>query len=370
MANSGSPIHITPEQAISEVAALGEKIARGAELFSRLRDSEVAIATTPKDEVWRQDKVTLHHYRPLADTKVATPVLIVYGLIGRYTMADLQEDRSLVRNLLNLGIDLYVVDWGNPSRADRWLTLDDYIDGYLAECVRVISERHKIGNVSLLGICEGGVFTTCYAALYPDAVKAMVLTITPIDFHGDTVENRLGHGFINIWTRSLQPEDIDRLIEAYGNLPGDFMGSIFSQMTPMRTLMKYNLDMLEVMDDENKFRNFLRMEKWIADRPHHPGEAAKQWLKDLYQANKLIKNTFTVSNRLVDLGNITMPVLNVFAKDDHIIPPATSQALSAKVGTKDYTELPLPGGHVGVFVGGKSQALLGSGIAKWLSERQ
>jgi polyhydroxyalkanoate synthase len=141
-------------------------------------------------------------------------------------------------------------------------------------------------------------------------------------------------------------------------------------MTPMRTLMKYNLDMLEVMDDENKFRNFLRMEKWIADRPHHPGEAAKQWLKDLYQANKLIKNAFTVSNRLVDLGNITMPVLNVFAKDDHIIPPATSQALGAKVGTKDYTELPLPGGHVGVFVGGKSQALLGSGIAKWLSERQ
>ena len=99
---------------MSEAAALGEKIARGAELFFRLRDSEVAIATTPKDEVWRQDKVTLYHYRPLADIKVATPVLIVYGLIGRYTMADLQEDRSLVRNLLNLGIDLYVVDWGPP----------------------------------------------------------------------------------------------------------------------------------------------------------------------------------------------------------------------------------------------------------------
>jgi polyhydroxyalkanoate synthase len=65
-----------------------------------------------------------------------------------------------------------------------------------------------------------------------------------------------------------------------------------------------------------------------------------------------------------------MPVLNVFAKDDHIIPPATAQALRTKVGTRDYNELALPGGHVGVFVGGKSQALLGSGIAKWLVERQ
>src|SRR6266540_3762911 len=160
MTNSEAPIHIKPEQAISEAAALGEKIARGVELFSKLRDEEVAIATTPKDEVWRQDKVTLHHYRPLADQKVSTPVLIVYGLIGRYTMADLQEDRSLVRNLLRLGVDLYVVDWGNPTRADRWLTLDDYIDGYLAECVRVIPERlgndpHAFRQVSVDVIVEG-----------------------------------------------------------------------------------------------------------------------------------------------------------------------------------------------------------------------
>jgi polyhydroxyalkanoate synthase len=370
MADQGMPIEVKPEQAMREAASLAEKIARGTELFSKLRDEEVTIATTPKDEVWRQDKVTLHHYRPLAEKKVSTPVLIVYGLIGRYTMADLQEDRSLVRNLLNLGVDLYVVDWGSPSRADRWLTLDDYIDGYLAECVWFISQQHAIDKVSLLGICEGGVFTTCHAALHPDMVKTLVLTITPIDFHGDTVENRLGHGFINIWTRSLAPEDIDRLIEAYGNLPGEFMGSVFSMMTPMRTLMKYNLDMLEVMDDEKKFLNFLRMEKWIADRPHHPGEAAKQWLKELYQDNKLIKNAFTINGRQVNLRNITMPVLNVYAKDDHIIPPATSQALGAKVGTRDYTELALPGGHVGVFVGGKSQSLLGAGIAKWLAERQ
>jgi polyhydroxyalkanoate synthase len=369
MTSDPRPIHIKPEQALAEAAEFGKKVAKGATLFSQLRDDDVAIATTPKDEVWRQDKVSLHHYRPLGEKKVATPVLIVYGLIGRYTMADLQEDRSLVRTLLKLGVDLYVVDWGNPSRADRWLTLDDYIDGYLADCISVICERHGIDKVSLLGICEGGVFTTCYAALHPETVKSMVLTITPIDFHGDTVENRLGHGFINVWTRSLTAEDIDRLIDAYGNLPGEFMGSVFSQMTPMRTLMKYNLDLLEVLDDEKKFLNFLRMEKWIADRPHHPGEAAKQWLKDLYQDNKLIKGTFAINGRNVDLGEITMPVLNVFAKDDHIIPPATSQALGAKIGTKDYKELALPGGHVGVFVGGKSQALLGPGIASWLAER-
>jgi polyhydroxyalkanoate synthase len=369
MSEIKAPVQVRPDQALSEAAALAEKMAKGAKLFSEIRDEDVAIATTPKDEVWRQDKAVLYRYRPLAEPKVKTPVLIVYGLIGRYTMADLQEDRSLVRNLLNLGVDLYVLDWGNPTRADRWLTIDDYVEDYIAGSVEVIRERAGIDKVSLLGICEGGVFTLCYAALQPETVRSLVLTITPVDFHGDQVESRAGFGFINLWTRSLKPEDIDRLIEAHGILPGEFMGSVFSIMTPMRTLMKYNLDMIEVMDDQKKFMNFLRMEKWIADRPHHPGEAAKQWLKDLYQDNKLVRNEFELGGRKVDLRNITMPVLNVFARDDHIIPPATSQALKLCVGSKDYMELALPGGHVGVFVGGKSQGLLGSGIANWLAER-
>jgi polyhydroxyalkanoate synthase len=110
------------------------------------------------------------------------------------------------------------------------------------------------------------------------------------------------------------------------------------------------------------------MEKWIADRPDHPGEAAKQWLKDLYQQNKLIRNEWELDGRRVDLGNITMPVLNVYALDDHIIPPATSRALGPKLGTGDYTELPLPGGHVGVFVGGKSQKLFAPAVATFLQK--
>src|ERR1044071_9844216 len=151
----------------------------------------------------------------------------------------------------------------------------------------------------------------------------------------------MSSGF-NLLPRTLKPEDIDRLFETDDNLPAEFMRSGISTLTPMRTLTKYNLDLIEVMDDKKKLLNFLRMEKWIADRPHHPGEAAKQWLKDLYQDNKLVKGELELGGRTVDLTNITMPVLNVFAKDDHIVPPATTQALKVCVGSKDYQELPLP----------------------------
>ena len=357
-----------PAAALNEAARLGTRVLNATGNLGGVRDGDVQIATTPKDLVWQQDKVSLYHYRPLAKQKIGIPVLICYGLIGRWTMTDLQEDRSLVRNLLHLGVDLYVVDWGNPSRADRYLRLDDYIVGYLDGCVAEIARRADVEKVNLLGVCEGGVFTTAFAALEPERVNTLTLTITPIDFHADTVENRPGHGFINVWTRSLAPEDIDNLIEANGCLPGAFMGAVFNQMSPMRSLLKYNLDLLDVADDESKLLNWLRMEKWIADRPDHPGEAAKQWLKELYQQNQLVRSEWHLDGRRVDLSQIRMPVLNVFAKDDHIIPPATSRALGAKVGTSDYNELALPGGHVGVFVGGKSQKLFAPAVAAFLAK--
>ena len=353
-----------------EVAANTEKVLKATQLIANTRDEDVKVGTTPKHLVMRRDKVELFRYEPFAQQTVSTPVLVAYGLVGRYTMADLQPDRSLVRSLLNKGLDLWLIDWGQPGRNERWLTIDDYVDDYIDAAVDRIRKETGHDRVTLLGICEGGVFTVCYAALHPEKVKNLVITITPIDFHADVDDKATHHGFINLWTRSLDPDDIDKLVETYGVLPGEFMSSVFSMMTPMRSLTKYNFDLIDVVDDEDKFMNFLRMEKWLADRPHHPGEAAKQWLKELYQDNRLIDGTFELSGRKVDLKSITAPVLNVFALDDHIIPPDCSRALGGKIGSSDYTEIPLPGGHVGLFVSSKSQGKLSQSIADWLVARE
>jgi polyhydroxyalkanoate synthase len=62
-------------------------------------------------------------------------------------------------------------------------------------------------------------------------------------------------------------------------------------------------------------------------------------------------------------------VLNIYAESDTIIPPRTSRALDGKLGTDDYTEMGLPGGHIGMFVSSKSQGIVGKGIADWLVKR-
>ena len=365
----GLPIRIAPEAMLRELQEVGAKITRGSQRLAALSEAQLDIATAPKEEVWRQDMVRLYRYRPVVDKPAKVPVLLAYALVGRYQMIDLEPERSFVRKLLAEGLDVYMVDWGHPTRAQRWLTIDDYVSGYLDDCVDVIRRRHGLDQINLLGICQGGVFTTCYAALFAEKIRNLVLTVTPIDFHGDQQAPEAGAGYMNLWARSLKPEDIDLLVETLGMAPGALVGFSFLMMNPVSNVTKYTTELIEILDDEAKLLSFLRMERWIADRPGHPGEVMRQWFKDLYQANKLVRSELMLGDRRVELGRITMPVLNVYADGDVIIPTACSRGLQNLFGTADYSELAVPGGHIGTFVGGKAQKVLAPSIARWLKER-
>ena len=107
----------------------------------------------------------------------------------------------------------------------------------------------------------------------------------------------------------------------------------------------------------------------LADRPHQPGEVSRQWLKELYQDNKLIKGEFVLDGRAVRLEEITCPVLNILTETDHIIPPEMSKALRGKVGSEDFTEVVLKGGHIGIFVSARSLDQLSRTIVEWLAKR-
>ena len=124
------------------------------------------------------------------------------------------------RSCSRLGLDVYAIDWGHPSRGDRWMTLDDHVNILIDDCVDAICERHGTEKVNLLSICQGGVFNLCYTALHPKRVKNLVLTVTPVDFHGDLESPEAWRGFVNVWTRACKPEDIDLAVDALGNLPG------------------------------------------------------------------------------------------------------------------------------------------------------
>jgi polyhydroxyalkanoate synthase len=363
--------------AMKEAARLWEawldnqlKAAKTGALLADLADEAVQIATLPKREVFAIDKVRLFEYEPLADPlEDVPPIVICYGLFGRQTMIDLQEDRSLVRNLLEAGHRVYVVDWGNPTRVDRHLKIDDYVQRYLGGCLRFANAQNDDKPSVVFGICEGGTFSACLAALEPDLFAGLALAITPIDFEGDPENFWLGEGQLNLWLGHLTEDDVDMLIETFGGLPGSFYGSMFTALTPMATLTKYNVGLARLAGNEAATLNFLRMEKWIADRPDHPGAAAKQWLYNLYGQNQLVRGEFVIDGRIVDLKKIKCPVLNIYAQQDHIVPVSCTTPLGDFIPGRRYQELSFPGGHVGVFVSSKAQGVVAGGLSDWLKAK-
>jgi len=350
-------VQIRPDQAFDEMTRFSRKLSDGLQNLSEL--GEIPTGATPKEAVYREDKLTLFRFQPSTEASETVPVLIIYALVNRPYMTDLQEDRSTVRGLIDAGLDVYLIDWGYPDRADRYLTLDDYINGYIDRCVDVIRRRHKLDKINILGICQGGTFSLCYAALHPNKVHNLVTMVTPVDFH--TPDNVLSH-----WARHV---DVDLTVDTLGNVPGEILNWSYLMLKPYRLMGQKYLDMVDQLDEPKQLQNFMRMEKWIFDSPDQAGEAFRQFTKDFYQGNKLIKGEVKIDGRAVNLKNITMPVLNIYAKEDHLVPPSASKPLKQYVGTKDYTELAFSGGHIGIYVSGRAQKEVPPTIGAWINER-
>jgi polyhydroxyalkanoate synthase len=340
-----------------EAEKAGESVRKASDVL--LEPLETEIAVTPYDIVYEEDRVKLKHYKPAVDIQLKRPLLVVYALINRETMLDLQPGRSVVQNFLQEGIDLYMIDWGYPARKDRYLTIDDHVNGYMDNIINFILDKHHLDKIHLMGICMGGTFSVIYAALHPEKIKSLVTTVTPTNFNTD-------QGLLHIWMKEM---DVDRIVDTYGNIPGDIMNIGFLLLNPARLMIDKYVGFIENMANKNFVENFVRMEKWIFDSPDVPGETFRQFVRDCYQKNLLIQNKMEVGGKRVDLKKITMPLLNYYGKYDHLVPPEACELLTTKVGSKDAEDICLDTGHIGIYVSSKCQKEFAPRIARWLREK-
>jgi len=340
-----------------EINQATSRLMKGYETLKGIKD--IDIASTPKTEVYNEDKLTLYRYNRDTESTYKTPVLIVYALVNTYKMLDIQPDRSYIRNLLAAGLDVYLIDWGFPTKIDKYLSIDDYVNGYINNCVDFIRKKNRVEKINILSICQGGTLSVIYSSLYPNKVKNLVTHVTPIDFSTND-------GLLFRWSRDM---DFDKIVEGFnGLIPGDFLNQGFDILKPMMKLQKHQT-LTHSMDDEGKLLNFLRMEKWISESPDQAGECFKQFMKDLYQENKLIKGELVVGTKKVNLKNLTSNLLNIYATEDHLVPPASTIPLNDYVGSADKELYSFKGGHIGVFVGSKSQKELAPAVTEWLKKR-
>ena len=335
---------------------------RVTETLSRLQQArDVPVGCSAKRAVWRHGKTTLYHYLPLEGSDrrspSARPVLICFALVNRPYILDLQPDRSLVRRLLEAGLNVYLIDWGDPDEGDRRQGLEEYIQRHLGGCVRHMLASSDAGGVTLLGVCQGGVLSLIYAALHGDEIANLITVTTPVDFQ--TPDNLLSK-----WVQRLDTA----LLESAGNVPGAMLNALFLALMPFRLTQQKYVRLLAAGADQRAIEDFVRMEKWIFDSPPQAAAALAQFVRWFYQENCLMHGTLALGGRTVTLADVRQPLLNLYALEDHIIPAAACAALKGRVGSRDYSEYAVPTGHIGMYVSRAAHAVVPQRVVSWLMQ--
>jgi polyhydroxyalkanoate synthase len=317
--------------------------------------------------VYEENKLELLHYRPEeagieAEETHETPILVVYALINKPYILDLQPNRSVVRRLLEAGHDVYLVDWNEPSHLDQHLTLDDYVTRYMDNSVDVVRDRSDVDAVNVLGYCMGGSMSAMYAALFPEKVNALGLMAAGLYFEETG-------GILEQWG-SEEYYDPELVTDTFGNVPAEFLDVGFALMDPVDNYVSKYIRFAENLDDEDFVENFGRMERWLSEGIDVAGEAYDQFLQDLYQDNKLYRNELSLDGKHVDVENIDMPVLQITGEYDHLIPAEASKPFNDVVGSADVTTIEYATGHIGLSVSTSSHEEVWPRVSEWYADRQ
>ncbi len=314
---------------------------------------------TDYEEVYRNNKLRVLNYLPNEDKKYKTPLLFVYSVINRWYIVDLMEKRSLMRFLSEQGYDVYIMDWGIPSRSDKYFGWEEYIDELLNGAVDHLREATGQDKISLYGYCLGGTFTVIYSALYPEKVKNLLTMTTPVDFQTN--------GLFEKWTEEKY-FDVERIHQTYGILPPDFLESSFAIKNMSSAIWK-GQTFWKLLSSGKMLTNYFAMEGWLNDNVPFVTKLWKDVISDLYQHNKLIKGKLRIGGRAVELKKIDSSILNIVASRDNIVPPSASLCLNDLTSSKDAHDLILNGGHIGIVAGGIAAKKLWPGLDEWLSPR-
>ena len=316
------------------------------------------VGVTPSDVIWTREKARLMRYRSDQRTR-RRPLVMVPSIISRAYILDLRPGQSFVERFLDAGFDVFLIDWGIAEAVDSTNTLETYADESLPRALHAVIETAEHDEIDLLGYCFGGTLSLlCLAAHQDIPAGRLALLATPVDFGSlEGVIRALRRGRI----------DVDDLIDHTGNIPADTVYRGFANLRPTADIFKY-ADLWERLWNDEFMDSYQALGQWIRDQVPFPGACARQATELLLVRNALVAGGMQLAGQDVTLTDVRIPLLNVIAENDHIVPPPASEPLSRVVGSSDTRELRIKAGHVGLIVGRDAANTTIPGIIDWLEE--
>jgi len=320
---------------------------------------EPAVGPTPREEIYRKGKARLYRYA--SSRRHATPILFVPNLgISRPYVFDLMPGASFIEYMTREGFDFYLLDWGVFGPEDNHFTVEDSVTRILPRMARKVLESSGARELSVIGYCMGGPLSACFLSLYPDVpVRNFVNMAGPIDFSKV--------GLMGCW---LDPKyfDVDRFVDTLGQIPADLVKVGFKLLKPTMDLST-NVNLWWNLWKDSYVEGFRALNKWANEYVAFPGEFFRQWVKEFYQENRMIRGELRLGGKVVRLETIRCPLFVVGAKEDYIAPPECVRALMGAVSSREKEYVELPGGHISLIAGRGAVTHCWPKVAAWLAPR-
>ncbi len=316
---------------------------------------------TPYRVVFESGKLRLRHYAA-AGKAHRTPLLLVYALIKRPFVLDIQKGRSVIEYLTRAGFDVFMTDWQPPTAADTWRGFDAYVNGDLHSAVRAVRAFTRRDQVTILGYCFGGMLSLAYSALHPERVRNLITVTTPFDLSNRELP------VYNLVER-MSDEAVELVTRVYGNCPAWLVQTFFTVMAPTHHAIDKYVGLYRNAAREGFAESFDLFERWMNSDVALAGRIFRETTGGIFKRNLLARGEFEIGGRTVDVGRIECPLLNVIAEFDDVVHPRSSLPLAEKVAGSDARNLTFSTGHVGAMVSGAAHKGLWPQIGAWLKER-
>ena len=335
-----------PEIFRETISSDGENLVRGMRMLAeditagggdlKLRQADYSrfevgrnLATTPGKVIARSDLAEIIQYEPATDTVLKRPLLICPPWINKFYILDLNPTKSFIKWAVEQGHTVFVISWVNPDERHGRMDWEAYIREGLGVALDTIENATGEREVNAIGYCVGGTLLAAALALMAkegdERIRSVTFFTTQVDF--------TFAGDLKVFVDNDQITALERSMEGKGYLDGTKMATAFNMLRSGDLIWPYVVNNYMRGKDPMPFDLLY----WNADSTRMSAANHSFYLRNCYLENNLTRGEMTLGGQKLSLADVTIPVYNLAAREDHIA-PARSVFLGSGYfgGTVDY----------------------------------
>nr|WP_240957039.1 class I poly(R)-hydroxyalkanoic acid synthase [Pseudopontixanthobacter vadosimaris] len=319
------------------VESRGENLVRGMEnLIADMKRGQLThtdpdaftlganLATTPGKVVHETPLYQLIQYSPATEQVFAVPLLIFPPWINRFYILDLNPEKSFIRWAVDQGLTVFVVSWKSADSSMAEVVWDDYIRAQI-EAIDHVRERLDVPSVHTIGYCVAGTTLAATLAILArrdeaEKVKSATFFTAQVDFEN---AGELLHFIDDQQIAAIGGMETD------GYIDGRLLAATFNLLRGTDLIWNYVVKNYLLGEGYPAFD----LLHWNGDVTNLPARWHREYLKDLYRDNLLVKkDRLSADGTPIDLSRIETPCYIQAGREDHIAPASSVWRLLDHLG--------------------------------------